>query len=154
MGKRCCYYNKEVRFPQNIHKSTSVEPSSRREAHQLPILDNLMPEMAWAKIFFDRRPYRRLLALCLTWVQSIDHLRNPIWNVQVEKTPIWSFSIKRDLLEAKQIFQLLTNWSFCPPSTRNQYAVSQDKKPSLTGRKSTRKHLEKSSFFCDYLPTT
>ena len=40
----------------------------RREAHQLPILDNLMPEMARAKIFFDRRPYRRLLALCLTWV--------------------------------------------------------------------------------------
>ena len=38
----------------------------RREAHQLPILDNLMPEMARAKIFFDRRPYRWLLALCLT----------------------------------------------------------------------------------------
>ena len=86
----------------------------KREAHQLPILDNLMPEIARAKTFFYRRPYRRLLALCLTWVQSIDHLRSPIRNVQVEKTPIWSFSIKRDLLEAKQICQLLTKVSARP----------------------------------------
>lgn len=86
---------------QNMHKSTSVEPSRKKRS-------------SWAKIFFDRWPYRWLLALCLTWVQSIDHLRNPIRNVPVEKTPIWYFSIKRDLLEAKQICQLLTKVSARP----------------------------------------
>ena len=128
----------------------------KRETHQLPILDNLMPEMAWAKIFYDRRPYRRLLALCLTWVQSIDHLRNPIRNVQVEKTPIWSFSIKRDLLEAKQICQLLTKVSARPADRTEpiRYLTRQETEFIWTEEHEKLKHLEKSSSFCDYRHTT
>ena len=52
MGEQCCYCYKEVRRPKNMYRSATVKPSlKKKQTHQLPILDDLMPELARAKIF-------------------------------------------------------------------------------------------------------
>ena len=51
MGEQWCYCCKEVRRPKNMYRPATFKPSLKRETHQLPILDDLMPELARAKVF-------------------------------------------------------------------------------------------------------
>ena len=64
--------------PPPLNQAVKRRSASAADSRQPNARDGLSEDI------FDRRPYRRLLALHLTWVQSVDHLRNPIGNIQVE----------------------------------------------------------------------
>ena len=89
MGEQCWHCYKEVRRPQNMHRSMSVEPSPKKR--NTSAADSRRPDAraGSSKDILNRRSYRGILALC-TWrqVQSPNHLPNPLWRIPVEKTSL------------------------------------------------------------------
>ena len=100
MGEHCCYCYKEVRRPKNMHRSTTFEPSLKKRHTSAANPRRLNTRAGSSKELFNHWSYRRVLALCAwQWVQPLDYLCNPLQKILVEKTPVWSISIKRDLPE-------------------------------------------------------
>lgn len=100
MGEHCCYCYKEVRRPKNMHRSTTFEPSLKKRHTSAANPRRLNTRAGSSEELFNHWSYRRVLALC-AWrqVQSLDYLCNPLQKIPVEKTPVWSISIKWDLPE-------------------------------------------------------
>lgn len=67
----------------------------KRETYQLPILNDLLPELS---SIFDRGPHREILALRARWgIKSTHNFLHPLQQVQMEQVAVWFVSFKPNI---------------------------------------------------------